>query len=502
MDIIKNFNSLYAYGENGCSLSFEDGVIAVTQRKASYDSLAVKVNELLGENQAYYMSATLKTRNASNAVPIVATFKLTIEYLDLLYTTYDFGVAKNINNDEWQKIENKLEIPPGAKLVSIIAYFVQRGTSTELPDILIKDFTVEKAEAMQTVFSENKRPPIKRQEHTTIGAIRWDAYNVTGTNNSFVSDQVARALSEYPENAPFFADYNDNKIQFPVPDQEQFDTEAKLASDAGLDYFAYCWYADDSQMAYARKQHLLSPYKDKIKMCAIIGVGMLDDETLNNLCLDMSKDVYLKFDGRPVIYLYDAFKFDMSLIQRLEKNMKEVGITAPPYYIGMITQVSPFLINALNQKGIDAIGAYACIQKTVEPFTVHSQSVMDENNEKYLYYKDINIVPLISCGRDSRPRIKNPVSWAGDYSGRYVIQPTFEELYDHCSQVIKKMADEEKNVPNTALIYAWNEHDEGAWCCPTLTMKDGKPLLNNDGSPVMNTLFLDALKKAIRDNKC
>jgi len=64
------------------------------------------------------------------------------------------------------------------------------------------------------------------------------------------------------------------------------------------------------------------------------------------------------------------------------------------------------------------------------------------------------------------------------------------------------MADEEKNVPNTALIYAWNEHDEGAWCCPTLTMKDGKPLLNNDGSPVMNTLFLDALKKAIRDNKC
>ncbi len=489
------------YGENDCELQFVDDIIIAKKRKASYDSPAVKVDELLGQHDAYSFSALIKA-DSDNDVSIVATFKLTVEYLNLKYTTYHFGMQKSANNKNWNKVSCKLEIPVGSKLVSLIAYFVQRGSFDNLPDIMVKDFIIEKAEATSTIVEKKDKKPIKRQKNATVGAIRWDAYNTTGTNDSFVSDQVARALSEYPENAPYFSIYKDNNIHFNKATQEQFDFEAQLASDAGIDYFAYCWYKNSSAMAYARQQHLLSPYKDKIKMCAIIGVSAMDDETYSSLAQAMTDDCYLKFDNRPVVYLYDAFNFSMDAIKKLEDAMKEKNIVEMPYYIGMAHKVSPFIINSFTNKGIDAMGAYACLQReTVEPYKNHSANVFSENDEKYQYYEHLDVVPLISCGRDSRPRIKNPVSWAGNYEGKYIVQPTFDELYNHVSEVLIKMQDEEKNIPNTALIYAWNEHDEGAWCCPTLTIKDGAPLYNNDGSPVMNTTFLDALKKAIKDNK-
>ena len=480
------------YGENDCELQFIDDIIIAKNRKQVYETPAIKVNELLGVEDAYCFSALLKT-DSEKECPFVATFKLTVECLDLNYTTYQFGAQKMVSNKEWNEVHCKIEIPAGTKLVSLVAYFVQRGSAEILPDLFVKDFTVEKAEATKVIISSDNKQPIKRQEHTTIGAIRWDAYNITGESSSFVSNQVARALSAFPENAPFFSVYENGKISFKKPTREQFDIEAKLASDAGIDYFAYCWYKNSSDMAYAREQHLLSQYKNKIKMCAIIGVTAYDDETLKSLADAMKDDYYLKFDNRPVVYVYDAFKIDASIINKLAVFMKDANITEVPYYIGMAHKVSPFIINCLTQKGIDAVGAYACIQReNVEPFKSHAKNVMEENGERYQYYENIDIVPLISCGRDSRPRIKNPVSWAGNYGGKYIVQPTFDELYEHASKVIKGLAEEKKNVPNTALIYAWNEHDEGAWCCPTLNLGDSKK---------MNTLFLDALKKAIKDNK-
>ena len=478
----------YIYGENNCEFQLTGDEIAVKNRKEAYETPAMRVNEALGEKEAYYFSAKLRT-DSEKEFPFVATFKMTIEYLDLKYTTYHFGAQKMIGK-AFSEVHAEVEIPAGARLIELIAYFVQRGSKEILPDLYVKDFFVEERKATLSVIDRENRYPIKRQKETTVGAIRWDAYGETGTEDSFVSDQVARALSEYPENAPFFAYRQDNKICFPAPTQEQFDLEAKLAEEAGIDYFAYCWYKNSSAMAYAREQHLKTPHK--IKMCAILGVSALDGETLESLCASMKSERYLKFDERPVVYVYDAFNFSPSAINTLESTMKACGISEKPYYIGMAHKASPFIINTMLAKGIDALSAYACVQREdTEPFSHHAKNVNEENDSRAQYFKSLDIVPLISCGRDSRPRIKNPVSWAGDYGGKYIIQPTFDELYSHVREVLCQLKDGEKYVPNTALIYAWNEHDEGAWCCPTLASEGKK----------MNTLFLDALKKAIEENK-
>ena len=80
---------------------------------------------------------------------------------------------------------------------------------------------------------------------------------------------------------------------------------------------------------------------------------------------------------------------------------------------------------------------------------------------------------------------------------------TGEELYLHASRVLQKMKREpEKNIPNTAIVYAWNEHDEGGWCCPTIKVDEtGAPLFDETGRQLINTTFLDAIKKAIEKNK-
>lgn len=47
---------------------------------------------------------------------------------------------------------------------------------------------------------------------------------------------------------------------------------------------------------------------------------------------------------------------------------------------------------------------------------------------------------------------------------------------------------------------AWNEHDEGGWCCPTLAVyENGMPVRGENGEPIMDRTYLDALKKALRD---
>jgi hypothetical protein len=388
--------------------------------------------------------------------------------------------------------------------VAISASLYKKGSNSNFVTD-VKEFDIEEAEAVKIVSANRRTTPISRQKKMTFGAIRWDAYMETGKETSFVSDQVARALSprQYHSMAPFFAKVTDmDKIEFGVADQEQFDKEALLAIKAGIDYFAYCWYRDDDPMSYARKQHLTSQHRDKIKMCTIVSANSLDEKSLKSLGKLMMEDCYLKFDNRPVVYVYDGFKVTYESLCRIEASAKEAGISEPPYFIGMAEAPTPSILNEFVSKGIDAIGAYSCgVQKANEEYDVLASIAEEHNGQKYTYNEKIDIVPLVICGRDTRPRIENPVSWAGNYAGRYAKTPTGEQLYNHACRVFDRMLKEkDKNIPNTVLAYAWNEHDEGGWCCPTLAAdSDGQPIIDENGSALMNCTMLNALQRALKE---
>lgn len=509
MDIIKSFNdpkvNPYVYGENNVEIEYADGLVLVKNRKEKYDSLAVHTDKILGAKDAYSAQVKMKLKEGSPDTSFIIAYKYTIEYLDLNYTMYSLGKSTMVTDKDWAEFNLKLNIPTGAKIVSVISYFIQQGNLNVLPDVYVKEFIVEEAEAVKTITENRKALPLTPQKKLTFGAIRWDAYMETGLSKSFVSDQVARSLSpkQFHTMAPFFTKVIDqNKVAFPPETQEQFDKEAELAANAGIDYFAYCWYGDNNPMSYARKQHLKSPFRDKIKMCAIFGVGKLDDASMTSLGKAMAEDCYLKFDNRPVVFLYDAFRMTTDTIKKIENSAKDAGVTEPVYFVGMAGKCSPFIINEFINKGINAISAYACgyVAKTPD-FDSHAACTENQNENQYSYSKNIDIIPLVSCGRNAKPRIVNPVTWAGDYTGRDTDSPTGEELYNHATRVFEKMLNEkERNIPLSAITYAWNEHDEGGWCCPTLTVdENGIPIKDENGQTVPDTTYLNALKRALSD---
>ena len=78
-------------------------------------------------------------------------------------------------------------------------------------------------------------------------------------------------------------------------------------------------------------------------------------------------------------------------------------------------------------------------------------------------------------GWDRRPRIERPVpwetGWQKPYEGmeKYFALPTPEELAAHLKEAILWTKERKQTCPAKAvIIYAWNEHDEGGWLCPTL----------------------------------
>ena len=422
MDIIKNYNKIKnaVFLIDGGEFCFERDLIQVFNRSQRHHSVAVDLLKVFGLQESFRVAATVKLQEGAKPKHMYFVYRITMEYIGLKYTMYESGNAQIVTDENWVTLTAKYDIPPEATVIEFICYIFQLE-DTDFPNYYIKDYNVEIAEAEKSVTVTRKTPPLKRQENRTVGVIRWDAYYETGTQRSFVSDQVARSLSpkKYHYMAPFFASVTDeNKIAFPEATQAQFDREAEYAIHAGIDYFAYCIYRDNSPMSYARKQHLLSKHKDKIKMCIILGTTKIDDETLMSIVSAVKDSCYLRFDARPVFYIYDAFRFDVSLLATLEGLLKENGVPDIPYYIGMISQASPNMINTLIQKGMDAVGAYGCGPlEAGEEYKILAKRTEGTNDLKYVFSKNLDVVPLINCGRDTRPRIETPVTWASGYGG-------------------------------------------------------------------------------------
>ena len=101
-------------------------------------------------------------------------------------------------------------------------------------------------------------------------------------------------------------------------------------------------------------------------------------------------------------------------------------------------------------------------------------------------------VPLVTTGWDKRPRQDHPVSWEKNpgYAQQqtWPATPTPTELAAHLGRALAFVKAHPSVCPaNTVIVYAWNEHDEGGWLCPTWTPS---------GSP--DTSRLDAIRGILR----
>jgi len=97
----------------------------------------------------------------------------------------------------------------------------------------------------------------------------------------------------------------------------------------------------------------------------------------------------------------------------------------------------------------------------------------------------------VTAGWNDKPRYENPAPWAKG-SPDYTLPPTPAELADHLADALEWTGRNRAAATpaNTVLIYAWNEHDEGGWLCPTL---------NPDGSA--NNSRLAAIAARLKKGK-
>jgi len=332
-----------------------------------------------------------------------------------------------------------------------------------------------------------QRPQVIVLPKPLAGAIRWDAWHgQRGIPGRAVEASLSPAKWRY--RLPFFARVvSDSQVSIDGASQQVMDREIAYASHAGLDYWAFVTYDESDPMSLGLQHYLSSSHRGDINFCLIVEYQRLGRpgnyrEQLARIARLMQHPGYQKvMHGRPLLYLgffgTDAQMKDWGgtaefrkVLDELRRLVREGGAGDP--YLVLMNSDAVRMAELRAQVGGDAIGAYAVQSSEVAaPYAALAASAQRFWNR----CKDTgsNVVPIVMSGWDRRPRVERPVPWEKQAPGvgldKYYEAPTPLELAAHLDRALLWIRSHPECCPaNAALIYAWNENDEGGWLTPTL----------------------------------
>ena len=325
-----------------------------------------------------------------------------------------------------------------------------------------------------------------------VGVIRWDGW--VGNKGTWqVGPILERTLGpeRFHYRAPFFSIVKGkDSISINGATQEIMDQEIAYAKDAGIDYWAYCYYPDGCGLEQARKLHQTSKHANDVKWCVILGGSFEFDSTKDyskSLVADFARENYQKvLDGRPLVYLLHGSTFTKAGLDKLRSMTTSSNLKTP--YVVVMEWSAKGASEYCDKIGADALSCYATMGKDNLPFAEFMPAHSIKTWEQYATKKPV--VPWVCTGWNCRPRMESPNPWTKYYADSTNCQDASpKDIRDFLVSTIKwTQSNRDKAVANTILVYAWNEHDEGFGAiCPTLG-KDGKP----------NTERLEAVKEALR----
>ena len=317
---------------------------------------------------------------------------------------------------------------------------------------------------------------------TAVGAINWDCSLPSST---FFGGYQTRSLSpaKYRYMTPYYADVlGPDKIDYHWRTQAEYDREMQYALDAGIDYFAYCWYADDfnaervpvstgrgacvdrhvCELVYARNMHLKSALRSKLKLCAILcGNHPYTDREVETLVRAMKEDCYQKAMGRPLLYLFGNRG---DLLARVRRTCRRLGVETP-YAVAMYGGRNH---PRTGDAGIDALSDYPPVG---DGYAVYSELMDAELARNSAKCRDgWSVIPHFTTGKDHSPRIDSPVPWCDNPPRRYPRAASGEEIVEGARRLRDWIVANRRSCPTGHVItFAWNEFEEGGWICPTWT---------------------------------
>ena len=329
--------------------------------------------------------------------------------------------------------------------------------------------------------------PPAASERPTIGTIRWDAFYGTGG----VAKAVERSLSpaKYHHRAPFFAKIEGkDKLSINGDAPEIMAREIDYAAQAGV-YWAFLNYPWQGDMSKPLRMFLTHPDRERVKFTLMLSNHSLFREwdtffrnALSDACVMPNFQTVL--NGWPLIYTFlPGLGKSPGGKPKLQARVAEIRELVEhrtgknPYLVHFMHGLPQSEWPTVKQLGFDASTKYAQFAGPRMSYAAYRRKIAaDWRSWARQGYQHI---PLLSSGWDNRPRYHNPVPWvkkAEHMLRNYTEEPTPEQLAAHC-KVGLDFVYRNKAVceAQSLMMYAWNEHDEGGWLCPTLNPETGKP---------------------------
>lgn len=325
-----------------------------------------------------------------------------------------------------------------------------------------------------TAFSQPAAQPPPQ-----IGAIRWDAWYDPGDGNVAKAVEKSLGPAQFHYRMPFFGrETGPGSVRINGASQAVMDEEIGVAAKAGLAYWAFCFYDSANPMNRALRLYLSSARRPEIRFCLISGlessIGYFQKPTEEQLTLMREPGYMTVLDGRPLFYILAASDEQIARIggipkiaewvQHMRSELQKTG-HGNPYFV--LSEGNPERAKKLcHDLQLDAVGLYATC---LGPFGGSPYSVLVQNTESHwdkLATTGLPVIPNVMTGWDTRPRLMHPVPWSAQNSpqppNHYYQEATPGEIARHLAHSIHWIKAHPAAAPaNTALIYAWNECDEG-----------------------------------------
>ncbi|NCO41616.1 MAG: hypothetical protein GW892_23275 [Armatimonadetes bacterium] len=366
-----------------------------------------------------------------------------------------------------------------------------------------------------------------------LGVIRWDMY----TGHPYTTQKQEFDFLKPPEyhwRAPFFVRRTGNPeapLAFNPTDsrevyQKAMDQEIDFAASAGIDYWAFGHHGKHSPVHRGLRDgldaYLASPAKSRINFCVIVhcpGIATVEfyeppsvRHTEEEIDADwrqyvaeyaqlVTEPTYQRvLDGRPLIYLYhprglgEGRRHEFAppdrvdrCLRLLRKHLIETGV-GNPYLVGMIDPRDAGWERLFDERLIDCVTMY---HQRYAGKDLKYGTLWGFINSHTLYgtFKrpDLKVIPPTMSGANGMPRYRE----GGPFPMWDWSEPATGELAAHLTGAFDYVAQHpDKCEANTVIMYAWNEHSEGGFLCPT--MGDAP-----DYVPV--TRQVDELRQVLRD---
>lgn len=315
-----------------------------------------------------------------------------------------------------------------------------------------------------------------------IGAINWDAVLPKDT---YFGGYAIKSLAnpKYESRLHFTAFKQDGEYQIRYRTGEDYNKELEYAINGGIDFFAYCWYPDTDEkrdiwhetydylaphyheLNYARKLYQKSPLNSKINMCAIVfSISAYAKSDIDSLAHAMKMPYYEKVDGKPLLMVFGGYNKEFTELMRSLLGQK--GITP---YIALIDSNGLENVNKVCE-GIDAITGYGS-GSSATSFAELNKLCNTQNHNRANY--KMPVIPLMTAGWNPMPRVDSPCPWFSYENAPYAGTPDLCDFQEGF-KLLNDFIDKNKEYANTnhAIVFAWNEFEEGGYLCPTIN-KDG-----------------------------